>query len=66
MLSHALEENDWAALDLAAFWAEWKWDGIRVQVVADEGETKLYSRSGDDISQQLSGDCRGFPLRCGA
>ena len=53
MLSHALEENDWAALDLAAFWAEWKWDGIRVQVVSGRGQTKLYSRSGDDISRSF-------------
>jgi DNA ligase-1 len=49
MLSHALEESDWAALDLAQFSAEWKWDGIRVQIVATGGETRLYSRTGDDI-----------------
>jgi ATP-dependent DNA ligase len=54
MLAHALEENDWAALDLALFSAEWKWDGIRVQIVATGGETRLYSRTGDDIGQ-------GFP-----
>ena len=34
MLSHPLEDADWAALDLAEFSAEWKWDGIRVQIVA--------------------------------
>ena len=34
MLSHAIEEADLAALDPAAFLAEWKWDGIRVQAVA--------------------------------
>jgi DNA ligase-1 len=50
MLSHALEESDWEALDLAEFWAEWKWDGIRVQVVGGHGQTRLFSRSGDDIS----------------
>jgi DNA ligase 1 len=49
MLSHALEESDWAALDLSEFSAEWKWDGIRVQIVAMGGETRLYSRTGDDI-----------------
>ena len=53
MLSHALEESDWAALDLAAFWAEWKWDGIRVQIVSGRGQTQLYSRSGDDISRSF-------------
>jgi DNA ligase-1 len=54
MLSHALEDGDWAALDLADFSAEWKWDGIRVQIVAGRGETHLFSRTGDDIG-------RGFP-----
>ena len=49
MLSHALEDKDWAALDLAEFSAEWKWDGIRVQIVATGGEARLYSRTGDDI-----------------
>ena len=29
--------RDWAALDLAEFSAEWKWDGIRVQIVAAGG-----------------------------
>ena len=53
MLSHALEDTDWAALDLAEFSAEWKWDGIRVQIVATGGETRLYSRTGDDIGQSF-------------
>src|SRR6266852_4055210 len=55
MLSHAIEEADFAALDPAAFLAEWKWDGIRVQAVAarrPDGHTvkRLFSRTGDDIS----------------
>ncbi|OZA01453.1 MAG: ATP-dependent DNA ligase, partial [Rhizobiales bacterium 17-65-6] len=59
MLAHAVEEADFAALDPADFSAEWKWDGIRVQVVAGEqsGEepdgarpVRLYSRTGEDIS----------------
>jgi DNA ligase 1 len=50
MLSHALEAADWAALDLAQFSAEWKWDGIRVQVAAGDGRVHLFSRSGEDIS----------------
>jgi len=48
MLAHPLEEG--AALDLAEFAAEWKWDGIRVQVACTGVETRVYSRSGDDIS----------------
>lgn len=47
MLAHPLED---ARIDLAEFAAEWKWDGIRVQVVHVAGETRVYSRSGDDIS----------------
>jgi DNA ligase-1 len=53
MLSHALEEADWAALDLAEFWAEWKWDGIRVQIVGAQGEAHLFSRTGDDIGSSF-------------
>ncbi|MGN6500830.1 MAG: cisplatin damage response ATP-dependent DNA ligase, partial [Tsuneonella sp.] len=47
MLAHPLEDTH---LDLADYAAEWKWDGIRVQLVHLGGETRLYSRSGDDIS----------------
>ncbi len=47
MLAHPLEEEE---LDLSDYAAEWKWDGIRVQLVRVNGETRLYSRSGDDIS----------------
>jgi DNA ligase-1 len=49
MLAHPLEETDLVGLDPRAFRAEWKWDGIRVQVVAAEGRAKLYSRTGDEI-----------------
>lgn len=47
MLAHPLEDS---AVDLADYAAEWKWDGIRVQLVRAGGETRVYSRSGDDIS----------------
>ncbi len=47
MLAHPLEDTQ---VDLAEYAAEWKWDGIRVQLVRVGGETRLYSRSGDDIS----------------
>src|SRR5262249_47696422 len=50
MLAQALEAPDWAALELPQFLAEWKWDGIRVQVAAGNGEVKLYSRSGEELS----------------
>ena len=47
MLAHPLEET---VVDLADYVAEWKWDGIRVQLVNVAGETRLYSRGGDDIT----------------
>ena len=49
MLAQPLEEGDLAALDRRDYLAEWKWDGIRVQLVGRGGEKRLYSRSGDDI-----------------
>jgi DNA ligase-1 len=50
MLAHPLEAADLAALQPADWRAEWKWDGIRVQLVATTGGRRLYSRSADDIS----------------
>ena len=47
MLAHPLEDG---TVDLADYVAEWKWDGIRVQLVHVDGETRLYSRTGDDIT----------------
>ena len=49
MLAQPLEEAELAGLDPAAYRAEWKWDGIRVQLVARGAEKRLYSRSGDDV-----------------
>ncbi len=53
MLAHPLEERDLEALDTTEFLAEWKWDGIRVQVAGAGGATRLYSRSGDDIGRSF-------------
>ena len=44
------EETDFPRLDPAAYAAEWKWDGIRIQAVSERGERRLYTRTGDDIS----------------
>ena len=51
MLSHPIEPNEFAPLDPAAFVAEWKWDGIRVQAAAgsNAGVARLYSRTGEDV-----------------
>jgi DNA ligase 1 len=50
MLSTPIEDRDLATLNPADFAAEWKWDGIRVQLSCAGGRNRLYSRSGDDIS----------------
>jgi DNA ligase-1 len=50
MLAHPLED---LRLSLDDYAAEWKWDGIRVQIVRAGGETRLYSRAGDDISRSF-------------
>jgi DNA ligase 1 len=42
--------DDGVMLDLSIHAAEWKWDGIRVQIVHAGGQTRLFSRTGDDIS----------------
>jgi DNA ligase-1 len=48
MLSHALEDQ--AELQGHDWQVEWKWDGVRVQLVAEHGAKRLFSRTGDDIS----------------
>ena len=50
MLSNPVGGNDLERLDPADYAAEWKWDGIRVQAVAEGGIRRLYSRTGDDVS----------------
>ena len=50
MLAHPLEAADIAALRPEDWRAEWKWDGIRVQLVATAGGRRLYSRGAEDIS----------------
>ena len=47
MLAHPLEER---IPDLDLFAAEWKWDGIRVQLAKAAGQTRIYSRGGEEIS----------------
>ncbi|BBK33068.1 DNA ligase-1 [Stella humosa] len=49
MLSHPLEDADLEVLVPAEFAAEWKWDGIRVQIAATAGEKRLFSRTGEDV-----------------
>jgi len=69
MLAHALEDSDMRGLDPADFMAEWKWDGIRVQAVAGRNEdgdlaTRLYSRTGEDISRSFPDLVASLRLPC--
>lgn len=50
MLAHPLEAPDIAALRPEEWRAEWKWDGIRVQLVATAAGRRVYSRGAEDIS----------------
>lgn len=50
MLSNPIEDKDFEKLDPADFSAEWKWDGIRVQLVLGKNGASLFSRTGDDIA----------------
>lgn len=51
MLSHPIEDADWADFAPEDFAAEWKWDGIRVQIAAHGADVRIFSRAGDDISR---------------
>jgi DNA ligase-1 len=57
MLAQAIEgapgSGDFAKLNPADYAAEWKWDGIRVQAVSEDGRRRLYSRTGDDIGKSF-------------
>lgn len=53
MLANPLDEDALADLHPADFMAEWKWDGIRVQLVGgggDKNDSRIFSRGADDIT----------------
>ncbi len=51
MLAQPIDEAvDFARYAATDYYAEWKWDGIRVQAVREGGVNRLYSRTGDEIS----------------
>ena len=64
MLAHPLViEKDLINANPKSFIAEYKWDGIRVQIVSHSNGCRLYSRTGDEISksfpeiiEKISGD----------
>ncbi|MGB7655398.1 MAG: cisplatin damage response ATP-dependent DNA ligase [Novosphingobium sp.] len=47
MLAHPLGDLE---LDLADYAAEWKWDGIRVQIASNGAQVRIYSRGGEEIT----------------
>jgi DNA ligase-1 len=59
MLATALDD---LRVSLDDYAAEWKWDGIRIQLVRAGGETRLYSRTGDDISGSFPDIAQSFAI----
>lgn len=51
-LAYPLEEQPTALGDAAAWQAEWKWDGIRAQLVRREGETFLWTRGEELVTER--------------
>lgn len=49
MLAHALEEKDFGLITPERYAAEWKYDGIRIQLVHNALGKALFTRTGDDI-----------------
>ncbi|HVL29841.1 MAG TPA: cisplatin damage response ATP-dependent DNA ligase [Sphingomicrobium sp.] len=60
MLAQPLNE---LRVSLEDYAAEWKWDGIRVQVAHAGGQTRLFSRTGDDISHSFPEIAESFAAR---
>jgi DNA ligase-1 len=51
MLAQAIDEaTDFVRYAASDYAAEWKWDGIRVQAANEQGQRRLYSRTGEDIA----------------
>ncbi len=51
MLANPIDEaRDFDRLVADDYQAEWKWDGIRVQLVFDGESRRIFSRTGDDVS----------------
>lgn len=63
MLSNPIDEaKDFAAMRPEEYQAEWKWDGIRVQLVLGDEEKLIFSRTGDNISAafpDIAGSLKG-------
>tara|TARA_B100000886_G_scaffold161772_1_gene110282 strand:- start:12463 stop:14055 length:1593 start_codon:yes stop_codon:yes gene_type:complete len=53
MLAHPIVKNDLKSMSAKEFIAEWKWDGVRVQAIAYKNQSRLYTRTGEDISRSF-------------
>ena len=54
MLAHPIDEaGELSRIRGQTHVAEWKWDGIRVQISANAHGARLFSRTGDDISHSF-------------
>ena len=53
MLANPINEHDFQNLNPEKFIAEWKWDGIRVQIIINKNTVKIFSRTGDDITKSF-------------
>ena len=52
MLANNFNEKNFSELSENNYVAEYKWDGIRAQIIYSD-KTKIYSRSGDDITESF-------------
>ena len=54
MLSNTINvEKDFELLDPNEYIAEWKWDGIRVQIIISRKQIKIFSRNGENITKSF-------------
>ena len=50
MLANPINFDEIIKMSYSEFIAEWKWDGIRVQLSINSDKIKIFSRTGDEIS----------------
>ncbi|PPR36402.1 MAG: DNA ligase B [Alphaproteobacteria bacterium MarineAlpha8_Bin1] len=47
------KEKDMKTINPLDFCAEWKWDGVRVQIIISRNNTKIFSRNGESLSESF-------------
>ena len=53
MLAHPIDEATKISLNPRDWLAEWKYDGIRVQLVTGSNGAAIFSRTGENISKSF-------------